>query len=74
MEKIVIGIGNPNFKDDGVGLKVVEKLNGLVDTVNLLNADIKIIKFLLNRKKVVLKLFSNNNRAIHKLDKFKMYY
>jgi len=54
MKKIVIGIGNPNFKDDGVGLKVVEELKGLVDTVHLLNADFKVIDFLLNPEKAVI--------------------
>ncbi len=54
MKKIVIGIGNPNFKDDGVGLKVVEELKGLVDAIHLLNVDFKVIDFLLNREKAVI--------------------
>lgn len=45
---IVIGIGNPNFKDDGVGYKIVEQLEGLVDTVCLLNTDLKVIDAMLN--------------------------
>jgi hydrogenase maturation protease len=44
---IVIGIGNPNFKDDGVGYKIVEQLEGLVDTVCLLNTDLKVIDVML---------------------------
>ncbi|QER42471.1 hydrogenase maturation protease [Thermodesulfobacterium sp. TA1] len=44
---IVIGIGNPNFRDDGVGYKIVEQLEGLVDTVCLLNTDLKVIDVML---------------------------
>ncbi|WP_038054896.1 hydrogenase maturation protease [Thermodesulfobacterium hydrogeniphilum] len=45
---IVVGIGNPNFRDDGVGFKVIENLKGLVDTVCFLNTDLKVIDAILN--------------------------
>lgn len=51
---IVIGIGNPNFKDDGVGYKIVEQLEGLVDTVCLLNTDLKVIDAMLNYEVAVV--------------------
>lgn len=54
MKAIVVGIGNPNFKDDGVGLKIVEKLNGLVDTVSLLNISFQIIDSILGYDKAVI--------------------
>ncbi len=54
MKAIVVGIGNPNFKDDGVGLNIVEKLNGLVDTVSLLNISFQIIDSILGYDKAVI--------------------
>jgi hydrogenase maturation protease len=53
---IVIGIGNPNFKDDGVGLKVVEELEklGIKDTVKYLNIDLKIIDSMRGYKKAII--------------------
>lgn len=51
MRKIVlVGIGNPNFKDDGVGYKVVESLKGIkgVETVCLLSTDLKVLDVILN--------------------------
>jgi len=41
---IVIGIGNPNLKDDGIGFKVVEELSEPVDKLCLLNTDLKVIQ------------------------------
>ena len=51
---IVVGIGNPNLKDDGVGFKIVEQLDGLVDTVCLLNTDLKVIDAILNYEKAII--------------------
>jgi len=48
MKAIIVGIGNPLMKDDGVGFKVVEALEGVVDTVTLLNTDLKVIQKILN--------------------------
>lgn len=47
MKAIVVGIGNPNFTDDAVGLKIVEQLDGKVDTVSLLNISFQIIDSIL---------------------------
>ncbi|MCX7725201.1 MAG: hydrogenase maturation protease [Thermodesulfovibrio sp.] len=54
MKKVVIGIGNPNFKDDGVGLKVAEKFEGVVDTVMLFNIGFNLIDSLLGYEKAVI--------------------
>ncbi len=54
MKKILIGIGNPNFKDDGVGLKIVEKFEGLIDTATLLNIGFNLIDHLLGYDKAVI--------------------
>jgi hydrogenase maturation protease len=54
MKKIVVGIGNPNFTDDGVGLKIIEYLNGVVDTVPLLNISFQIIDSILGYDKAVI--------------------
>ena len=53
---IVIGIGNPNFKDDGVGLKVVEELEkkGVKDTVKYLNIDLKVIDSMRGYRKAII--------------------
>jgi len=53
---IVIGIGNPNFKDDGVGLRVVEELEkkGIKDTVKYLNIDLKVIDSMRGYKKAII--------------------
>lgn len=47
MKAVVVGIGNPNFTDDGVGLKIVEQLDGVVDTISLLNIGFQIIDSIL---------------------------
>jgi len=54
MKTVVVGIGNPNFKDDGVGLKIVEELQGVVDTVSLLNISFQIIDSILGYDKVII--------------------
>lgn len=54
MKTLVVGIGNPNFKDDGVGLKIVEELQGVVDTVSLLNISFQIIDSILGYDKVII--------------------
>ena len=53
---IIIGIGNPNFRDDGVGLKVVEELEkkGVKNVVQYLNMDLKIIDSLCGYKKAII--------------------
>ena len=53
---IVIGIGNPNFKDDGIGLKVIEELEkiGVKNVVKYLNMDLKIIDSLCGYKKAII--------------------
>lgn len=54
MNIIVIGIGNPNFKDDGVGLKVAEKFEGIVNTVSLLNIGFNLIDSLLGYERAII--------------------
>lgn len=54
MKTIVVGIGNPNFKDDGVGLKIAEQLEGMVDTVMLLNISFQIIDSILGYDRAVI--------------------
>lgn len=54
MKSVIIGIGNPNFKDDGVGLKIVEHFEGIVDTVTLLNIGFNLIDSLLGYDKAVI--------------------
>jgi len=54
MKSIVIGIGNPNFKDDGVGLKVVEQLDGVFNTATLLNISFQIIDCMLGYDRAVI--------------------
>ena len=53
---IVIGIGNHNFRDDGVGLKVVEELEkrGVKNVVKYLNMDLKIIDSLCGYEKAII--------------------
>ncbi len=54
MKSVIIGIGNPNFKDDGVGLKIVENFQGDVDKVTLLNIGFNLIDSLLGYDKAVI--------------------
>lgn len=54
MKRVIIGIGNPNFKDDGVGLKIVENFEGDVDKVTLLNIGFNLIDSLLGYDKAVI--------------------
>jgi len=54
MKRVIIGIGNPNFKDDGVGLKIVEHFEGDVDKVTLLNIGFNLIDSLLGYDKAVI--------------------
>ncbi|MEJ5227464.1 hydrogenase maturation protease [Thermodesulfovibrio sp.] len=54
MKSVIIGIGNPNFKDDGVGLKIVEHFEGVVDTVTLLNIGFNLIDSLLGYEKALI--------------------
>ncbi|MGB9823447.1 hydrogenase maturation protease [Thermodesulfovibrio sp.] len=54
MKSVIIGIGNPNFKDDGVGLKVVEHFEGIVDTVAFLNIGFNLIDALLGYDRAVI--------------------
>ncbi|MCS7278991.1 MAG: hydrogenase maturation protease [Thermodesulfobacteriaceae bacterium] len=48
---IVVGIGNPNFKDDGIGYKVVESLGKEqeeIETLCLLSTDLKVLDVILD--------------------------
>lgn len=54
MKSVIVGIGNPNFKDDGVGLKIVEYFEGIVDTVKLLNIGFNLIDSLLGYDRAVI--------------------
>lgn len=48
---IVVGIGNPNFKDDGIGYKVVESLEKEqeeIETLCLLSTDLKVLDVILD--------------------------
>lgn len=54
MKTVVIGIGNPNFKDDGVGLRIVEEFDGKVPTVKLLNISFELIDNLLGYDRAVI--------------------
>lgn len=54
MKTVIIGIGNPNFRDDGVGLKIAEKFEGVVDTVTLLNIGFNLIDSLLEYDRAVI--------------------
>ncbi|MCS7203462.1 MAG: hydrogenase maturation protease [Thermodesulfovibrio sp.] len=54
MKTIVVGIGNPNFRDDGVGLKIVEHFEGLVDTVMLMNPDFKVLDKILGYDRAII--------------------
>ncbi len=54
MDSIVIGIGNPNFGDDGVGFWVVKALEGEVKAVHLLSPSINLLKYLIGHKRAVI--------------------
>lgn len=54
MKTILIGIGNPNFKDDGVGLKIAEEFIGLVDTEMLMNPDFKVLDKILGYDRAII--------------------
>ncbi len=54
MKTIIVGIGNPNFKDDGIGLKIVEHFEGIVDTVKLLNIGFNLIDSLLGYERALI--------------------
>lgn len=54
MKTILIGIGNPNFKDDGVGLRIVESFNGAVDKATLLNIGFNLIDHLLGYERAII--------------------
>lgn len=54
MKTVVVGIGNPNFKDDGVGLRIVEEFDGKVPTVKLLNISFELIDNLLGYDRAVI--------------------
>ncbi|MCX8069557.1 MAG: hydrogenase maturation protease [Thermodesulfovibrionales bacterium] len=54
MKTIVVGIGNPNLRDDAVGLKVAEHFEGVVDTAYLMNTDFKFLDAILNYERVIV--------------------
>ncbi|GAB6183995.1 hydrogenase maturation protease [Thermodesulfovibrio hydrogeniphilus] len=54
MKTIVIGIGNPNFKDDGVGLKIVEAFENKVPTIKLLNISFELIDSMLGYDRAII--------------------
>ena len=54
MKTIVVGIGNPNLRDDAVGLFVAEHFEGIVDTAYLMNTDFKFIDAILNYDRAII--------------------
>lgn len=54
MKAILIAIGNPNFKDDGIGLKIAEFFDGNIDKVTLLNIGFNLIDSLLGYDKALI--------------------
>lgn len=54
MKTVIIGIGNPNFKDDGVGLKIVEAFENITDIVKLLNISFELIDSMLGYDKAII--------------------
>jgi hydrogenase maturation protease len=51
---ILIGIGNPNFKDDGIGFQVVKALKGEVDAVHLLSPSLEMLERMFGYEKAVI--------------------
>lgn len=57
---VVIGIGNPNFKDDAIGLEVIEALRQdeevleFVDLESFWNIDLKVIDTMLGYEKAIV--------------------
>ncbi|MCX8027804.1 MAG: hydrogenase maturation protease [Thermodesulfovibrionales bacterium] len=54
MKTILVGIGNPNFTDDGVGLKIAEMFENMVDTAFLMNTDFKVLDTILGYDRAVI--------------------
>lgn len=54
MKTIIVGIGNPNFTDDGVGLKIVGEFENITDTAMLMNTDFKVIDSILNYDRAII--------------------
>ena len=62
MKNAVIGIGNPNRGDDGIGKRVIEVLEKLkakgefkdVELVHLLSSDLKLLDYLLGKNRVII--------------------
>ncbi|MFQ3573999.1 MAG: hydrogenase maturation protease [Thermodesulfovibrionales bacterium] len=54
MRSILVGIGNPNFTDDGVGLKIAEFFENTVDTAFLMNTDFKVLDSILGYDRAVI--------------------
>ncbi|ADY73029.1 hydrogenase maturation protease [Desulfurobacterium thermolithotrophum DSM 11699] len=52
--KLLIGIGNPNFSDDGLGFWTVEALCGEIQAVHFLSPSLYMVKTLLGKEKVVI--------------------
>ena len=51
---VLIGLGNPNFRDDGVGYWIVEAMKGEVKAVHLLSPTLNILKHLLWHERAVI--------------------
>lgn len=54
MKTIIVGIGNPNFSDDSVGLKIVEQFENIANTTMLMNTDFKVIDSILNYDRAII--------------------
>ncbi len=54
MKTVVIGIGNPNFKDDGVGLRIVDEFENKIHTVKLLNISFELIDSMLGYDRAII--------------------
>lgn len=53
-KNIIVGIGNPNLKDDAVGLLVAQYFENITPTAYLLNTDFKLIDAILNYDRAII--------------------
>lgn len=51
---LVVGLGNPLFSDDGLGLRVVEKLRPRFPAVHILSPTSDLLKLILGKKRVAI--------------------
>jgi len=54
MKSLVVGIGNPNFGDDGIGYRIVKLLEGEFPVLHFLSPSLEILNYIAGYEKVVI--------------------